>query len=370
MSYTRPSGDAADFTWSGDSAYSRPGGGAADFDWQDGYVASGFESMQAGVPATPLPASGFESEGFGSPTARVGYLASGFLSTDFGTPEAEGYKQASGFCSTQYGAASSPLASTGFISTRTGTPQIPLIAEGFCVTSIGSARGYQFWHQVTLSSSTVVSQAYYAFAQTCEATGFCGTHVGAPFSWSVTISGGYLCFQEGKRATRFGTPTTPVDVTKKAHGFRSRHMGKPGATWSMVGVVTRIGVPMEISTLGLSGISVASVGSPISRRRQPETGSTSTRFGAAGVVMGRPAKGFCSTHVGQPSKPGVYAKAYTLRPRTRVSAAKAWRAFNYPASGLNVSGFGEASATQTYPARHPPPVSRIGTPMRERPATC
>lgn len=95
MSYTPPSGSAANFSWVGASAYTAPSGSAANLVWPlvlDPIITEAAAATPLGSPAafalvhTIVAASGFKTTAFGAPAGRVRLSTTGIYSTNHGTP--------------------------------------------------------------------------------------------------------------------------------------------------------------------------------------------------------------------------------------------------------------------------------------------
>lgn len=245
--------------------------------------ATGWQTVQFGIPAMPLAATGSE------------------FTQSWGTAEAFQYYGANGTLFTQWGLANIyPFYHTGSQFTQSwGTP---------------STRG-NVYRAYEIRVSTQIPRAYYAFDQVCVQTGVEHTrygnqgivlqeyilrdHVaesvlrpvlfGTPFHSVEHTQANVVAYKAGKiNGTTFGTPATPVLVAAAARGIRSTRFG----TAESLHKVTQA-----------HGIHRTRLGKPaLLDRVIPAADFSTTHFGTPGLLHRRfSLRAIRGTHVGRPS---------------------------------------------------------------------
>ena len=201
--------------------------------------------------------------------------------------------------------------------------------------------------------------------------------------------------------TRFGTPTTPHDVTEtatgfrtggvgrpvlfpgslpdheyvSADGFRSTQFGMPAAVRDETGEATgrsstNFGTPATTVTTQAQGTTTTQFGTPVAANRASASGFRSTQFGAATSTRTERAAGFSKTRVGKPRAYDIGGhRAYGFR-CTKFGHPRGRDSIGGTATGLHGTQFGTPAAVETHLVDPLPPVTSFGKPTLIRQPLC
>lgn len=356
MSYIPPSGNAANFAFSG-GEYVAPNSVAANFSFLPLFITTSFGGVSLGTPSVDVSIKDVASIGpvanFGAPVRYDPSIASTF----FGTPiaavsvQVQAWAPTTQFSTDLFGYRH--FTPAGFLATNFGTARLfPAYPSGWNTTGFGTPyTNGGAWLHVASQPTTVFSTAYYAFAQVAAAVsleeGFFGLHRG---DFSQTSFIGTIVSPEPIVTAQFGKPTARFlqiaaagvwevttsfnagagALTYRHAGFSLGGVGAP--TLNLQGVVLSVNVVV----FGVAKVVVTGAAG---------TFKVSTAFGAAEQKRGRRAYGFCSV---------------------RFSGVRGFSRFGRNAAGFCTSSFGSGLAKESRRVATIAPVTNFSTPLMRR----